>query len=222
VIAVFTWAIELLGSTTGIPFGKYSYTQAVQPQLFGVPLIIPLAWAMMLFPAWAVSQAILQPHQSRLGRSYPLLFAALSGLAFTAWDLYLDPQMVWRGLWQWQSAGGYFGIPWSNYLGWWVASSLLTLIIRPRNLPVAPLLMIYTLTWLFQAIGLGVFWGQAEPALTGFAGMGLFALWAWRAVKAEWGSILSWLPFSAQPRQASPDSADYPDRSPRRASLEGE
>ena len=213
VIAVFTWAIERLGSSRGIPFGEYSYTQAIQPQLGGVPVIIPLAWAMMLIPAWAVSQAILEPSRGRLGRAYPLVFAVLSGLAFTAWDLYLDPQMVSRGLWVWEAGGSYFGIPWSNYLGWWLASSLLTFLLRPRNLPVGPLLMIYSLTWLFQAIGLGVFWGQAGPALTGFIGMGIFTLWAWRRIKEPWDSVLSWLPFSLPIRSGGSDTLDYPEGS---------
>jgi lycopene beta-cyclase len=232
-IAAFTWAVEFLGSATGFPFGDYSYTQAMQPQLGGVPVIIPLAWGMMLIPAWAVSQVILQPYHSRLGSAYPFIFAAVSGLAFTAWDLYLDPQMVARGLWEWDSAaggsfaggsfaGGYFGIPWSNYLGWWVSSTLLTLLLRPVNLPAAPLLMIYTLTWLFQAMGLGVFWGQSGPALTGFIGMGFFALWAWRQIKEPWVSVLSWLPFSlpaSKQRPTEPDSQqeyppDYPPEYP--------
>ena len=222
VIAVYAWAIELLGSRSGTPFGEYSYTQAMQPQLGGVPVIIPLAWAMMLFPAWAVSQAILQPVQNRLGRAYPLFFAVLSGLAFTAWDLYLDPQMVSRSLWLWEPGGDYYGIPWSNFLGWWLVSSLLTLILRPKNLPVAPLLMIYTLTWLFQAIGLGVFWGQAGAALTGFTGMGLFTLLAWRQVKEPWSSIVGWMPFSQQRRSPGSDTADYPQEPRHTATHEGE
>lgn len=209
-IAVFTWTIELLGSRYGIPFGEYDYTQALQPQLVGVPLLIPLAWAMMLFPAWAVSQSILLPHKVRLGRAYPMIFAALSGLAFTAWDLYLDPQMVSRSLWAWDNPGGYFGIPLSNYLGWWLASTALTLILRPHKLPVTPLLVIYTLTWLFQAIGLGVFWGQAGPALTGFIGMGLFALWAWRQLEEPWSTALGWLPFTLRRNSASTAIPNFP------------
>ncbi len=194
-ILLFTWGIEWLGSTTGLIFGDYAYTSAMQPQLLGVPLIIPLAWAMMLFPAWAVVQAILEPHRLRLGRFHSPAFAALSGLAFTAWDLYLDPQMVGRGLWTWNQPGGYFGIPLVNFAGWWLVSTLLTLLIRPKRLPIAPLLLIYSLTWLFQAIGLGVFWGQAGPALSGFLGMGVFCLWAWRQIGFAWGDVLGWLPF---------------------------
>lgn len=187
VVFAFTWLVEFLGVTSGIPFGKYSYTAVMQPQIGGVPALIPLAWMMMLAPAWGVSQAILGRVQERMKGWYWLLFAAVSGAAFTAWDLYLDPQMVARGLWAWEPTSGatYFGIPWANYLGWWLTSSLLTLLIRPRQLPILPLLAIYAVTWIFQAIGLGLFWGQPGPALAGFAGMGLFTVLAFISTRIE-------------------------------------
>ena len=46
-----SWAFEIVGSKTGIPFGAYHYTEALQPQLLGVPMLIPLAWLMMLPPS---------------------------------------------------------------------------------------------------------------------------------------------------------------------------
>jgi len=174
------WAVEALGSATAFPFGAYRYTDALQPQLADVPLLIPLAWFMMLIPAWAVAETILAGQQKRLGRWYAPLHAILAGAAFTAWDLYLDPQMVTRELWVWEQPGGYFGIPWMNFLGWWLAATLLTLLMRPTGLPRVRLMVIYALTWAFQAVGLGVFWGQPGPALAGFTSMGIFVMWAWR------------------------------------------
>lgn len=171
--------IELLGISSGFPFGSYGYSPRLQPQLGGVPVLIPLAWLMMLLPAWGISAAILLPVYKRLGKLYWPAFALIAGLAFTAWDLYLDPQMTAHNLWTWTEPGGYFGIPWKNYLGWLISSSLLTLIIRPDKLPLLPLAVVYTLTWTFQAVGLGLFWGQPGPALAGFAGMGFFACLAW-------------------------------------------
>jgi uncharacterized membrane protein len=187
VVFAITWIVEFIGVTSGIPFGRYSYSLALQPQAGGVPALIPLAWFMMLAPAWGVAQAILGRQQKLLKGWYWLLFAAVSGAAFTAWDLYLDPQMVAREMWAWVQPGGvtYFGIPWANYLGWWLTSSLITLIIRPRQLPVIPLLIIYAVTWIFQAIGLGLFWGLPGPALAGFLGMGLFTVLAYFSVRLE-------------------------------------
>lgn len=177
IVAVGTWGIEALGTATGFPFGAYHYTDKLQPQLAAVPLLIPLAWLMMLPPAWAVTDAILSDRIP--GRVRIAVFAALSGVVFTAWDLYLDPQMVARELWLWDESGGYFGIPWINFAGWWATAALLTLIVRPDGLPRRALMVIYTLVWLFQAVGLGIFWSQPGPALAGFVGMGVFVVWGW-------------------------------------------
>jgi putative membrane protein len=171
------WVAEAVGSHTGFPFGGYQYTEALQPQLFHVPLLIPLAWLMMLPPAWAVAKLISSYFVERWQTS---VFIGFSALAMTAWDLFLDPQMVNWGLWEWHSPGGYFGIPWSNYLGWLLVSVLITLIIRPRRLPVAPLLLIYTITWLLQTIGLGVFWNMPEPAIVGGIIMGSLTILSWQ------------------------------------------
>ncbi len=175
VVAALTLAVEAIGVRTGFPFGAYHYTAALPGQLGGVPLVIPLAWLMMLPPAWAVTSAIVAPR-------HRLRFALLAGVVFTAWDLYLDPQMVARGLWIWETPGGYFGIPWTNFAGWWATAALATYLAAPRVLTSGlrrPLAVVYTLTWLLQAVGLGAFWGQAGPALIGFIGMGVWAIWFW-------------------------------------------
>ncbi len=183
IVLSLTWAVEAIGAATGVPFGHYDYTDALQPQLLGVPLLIPLAWLMMLPPAWAVSATLRPVADGGRGR---LRFAALSGAAFTAWDLYLDPQMVAHGLWEWEHPGGYFGIPWVNFLGWWATATALTWLVNPRDLPRRPLLIVYTLVWLFQAVGLGIMWEQPGPALVGLLGMGVWALAAWRREWRAW------------------------------------
>lgn len=182
-----TWLAEFLGVLTGLPFGRYHYTTAMQPQLLGVPIIIPMAWLMMLAPTWGLVARLL-PQYNHLSVGQRLLFAALTALAFTAWDLYLDPQMVSRGLWVWQQPGLYFGIPLINFGGWLLTSFILTLLINPTHLAGRHLLIIYTLTWLFQAVGQGVLWGQPGPALFGFLGMGVFAVLAWRKEVRAWTS----------------------------------
>ena len=179
-IVAMGWGVEFLGSKTGFPFGRYSYTERLQPQLGEVPLLIPLAWLMILPPAWAVAAII-------AGDS-PFEFVVVAALAFTAWDLFLDPQMVAWGMWTWDdpAVGGgaprLFGIPWTNYAGWFGAAALMTWITLPGTAPVttpvAPLLLIYGLTWFLEAFGQLLFWGLPGPALTGGLTMGAFLLWS--------------------------------------------
>ena len=179
IVGVLSYFAEFIGSKTGIPFGKYHYTDVLQPQLAGVPLLIPLAWMMMLPPAWAMASALVSRTHSKLPRfQFTIYYSLISALAFTAWDLFLDPQMVRWNFWVWEIPGQYFGIPLVNYLGWVLVSALLTLAANPKDLPVRPLMLVYVLTWLLQTIGQGVFWAQPGPAMFGFLGMGIFVLLA--------------------------------------------
>ena len=175
VIVVIAWLIDYVGHTSGILLGKYAYTALLQPQLGDVPLLIPFAWLMMLPPAWAVARRITA---HRVG------FVLVSALAFTAWDLFLDPQMVGWNLWTWEKPVGYFGIPWLNFVGWLAASAGITLVARRLapldELPARPLIAIYAITWALETIGLLFFWGLPGPALVGGAVMGLILLLALR------------------------------------------
>lgn len=185
-VAIVTFAAEYIGSKTGFPFGIYSYTASLQPQLGDVPLVIPLAWFMMLLPSWAVASLIVSRLENQLPKSTRYVaFVILSAAAISAWDLFLDPQMVGWGFWEWQAntigPGNYFGIPWSNYAGWFLTGILATLVIPPTwltQLPKRPLIGVYTTVWLLQTIGLAFFWQQPGPSFFGFIGMGVFSLTA--------------------------------------------
>jgi len=168
-IITAAWLIEWVGSHTGLPFGHYHYTSRLWPQLGNVPLLIPLAWLMMLPPAWAIAHRIVGPNAPR-------------------WQFFLDPQMVAWNFWVWDQPGGYFGIPWLNYFGWWIASAFLTAISHNsqftiNNSPLTihhPLFIIYIITWLLETGGLLFFWGLIGPGIVGFVAMGVLigaALW---------------------------------------------
>ena len=161
---VLAWSAEFLGAATGAPFGQYSYTDRLQPQLLHVPLLIPVAWLMMLPPAWAVA--------ATLAGTRGISFALASAVAVTAWDLFLDPQMVAWDIWRWTQPGAYFGVPPVNFAGWVLTAALITLIVQPAHLPIRPLLLVYLTTWLLESVGLAFYFGLPGPAAVGFAAMG--------------------------------------------------
>jgi len=114
--AVATGAVERIGTQTGLPFGRYAYTEALRPQVAHVPVIVPLAWFAMGLPAREVAHAALGARSTTTKR------IALGAAAMTAWDLFLDPQMVGEGYWAWTRRGLYRGIPLTNYLGWFATA----------------------------------------------------------------------------------------------------
>ena len=112
-VVVTTYFIELLGSTTGIPFGAYDYTSALTPQVAGVPLLVSFAWAGITLVVYGMFA----------GGGARWVQLAMMAASITAWDVFLDPQMVGEGYWQWQPASLAFrGIPLVNYVGWFATA----------------------------------------------------------------------------------------------------
>ncbi|MCY4082986.1 MAG: carotenoid biosynthesis protein [Caldilineaceae bacterium] len=188
-ILAFTWLAEFIGHRTGLPFGRYSYTDALGPHIGGVPMQVPAAWLMMLPPAWAVGTAICSKRHTTDDASKWRQFAAysvVSGLAFTAWDLFLDPQMVAWGVWLWERPGIYFGVPAINFFGWALTAFIvlfgLSRAFDSSALPTEALLLVYTTVWVLNSLGLGLFFDQPGAAAAGFVGMGVFVVLAWRQV----------------------------------------
>ncbi len=176
------WLAEYVGSRTGFPFGRYTYTPILRPQIKHVPVAVPFAWLMMLPPSWAVAGFL-------VGYENRPVFVIVSALAFTAWDFFLDPQMVKWHYWKWDQPGRYYGIPAQNFLGWFCWAAIITALVTalvPILMPAAggfpaselpwQLAGIYVLTWLFQFGGQLLFWKLYGSAITGFLAMGIFAL----------------------------------------------
>ena len=154
------FAVEAVGTRTGLPFGEYRYTDALRPHLLGVPIVVALAWAAMGLPAWAVAGRLVEAVPGRI---------ALGAVALTGWDLFLDPQMVAEGFWTWPGGGAYRGIPLSNFAGWLAVSALLMAafagiapVARSRVAVAAYLLMS-----VMEVLGFLLFFGDAVVAVLG-------------------------------------------------------
>jgi carotene biosynthesis associated membrane protein len=113
---------ELIGTTTGFPFGDYSYTSGLGYKVLGeVPFTIPLSWFYMGFASFLLACFLVRPGSDR--RRW-VGAVALGAFLLTAWDLVLDPAMahtdVAARFWVWGDEGAYFGMPVQNFAGWYV------------------------------------------------------------------------------------------------------
>lgn len=111
---------ELLGTSIGLPFAAYRYTDALGPKWFGlVPLLIPLSWCTMTLASFAISRRV-------LGIGGRLTTVATGAGLLLAWDLALDPAMSrLTPYWVWGDTGPYFGMPLLNLLGWGITGVVL-------------------------------------------------------------------------------------------------
>ncbi|HKT01465.1 MAG TPA: carotenoid biosynthesis protein [Rugosimonospora sp.] len=173
-------AVETLGVATGFPFGGYAYSDALGPRLWGVPALIPLAWAWMAWPAWLAAGTATR-------RRWPR--TALAGLGLAAWDLLLDPQMVAEGYWHWRHPDphlpGVPDVPLTNYLGWLAVAVLMMALFPVLAGPRAgtaepvrdrPVLALYVWTYAGSVLALAVFLGLPAAAGWGAVGMAPVAL----------------------------------------------
>lgn len=171
---------EAVGVSTGVPFGGYDYTGTLGWELLGVPALVPLAWVMMAWPALTVARLLVP------GRG-PLVRAAAAAWALTAWDVFLDPQMVDAGHWTWDSPHpalpGVEGIPLTNFAGWLLVSFLICGLLdrlAPRSgddlrraaVPVG----VYLWTYFSSVLAHALFFGRPPVALVGGLLMGLVAV----------------------------------------------
>jgi len=129
-------AAEAVGTATGLPFGEYAYAGTLGPQVLDVPLVVPLAWAMMAYPMLLAGRTLAPPG------SWTAVPVAAVGLA--SWDLFLDPMMVAEGHWAWAdptpALPGVPGVPLTNYAGWLLVALVITAVLHrvvpdPRRLP---------------------------------------------------------------------------------------
>ena len=123
-VAALGFAAEVVGVHLGVPFGRYGYTEALGPKLFGVPPAVAFAW--MTLAAY-VKQSV-----ARLGLA-PLAETFVAAAWLTALDLLIDPLAVNQlGYWHWDVEGRYYGVPVTNFAGWMVVSLLFFGILRRR------------------------------------------------------------------------------------------
>lgn len=117
---------ELLGTSTGFPFGDYSYLSGLGYKIAGlVPFTIPLSWFYVGLSAYLIARAGLKvAEKPSLWRQLGAIF--FGAMLFTCWDFALEPAMSQTSLpfWFWKEPGAFFGTPYRNYAGWFGTSAL--------------------------------------------------------------------------------------------------
>ncbi|NEQ40145.1 MAG: carotenoid biosynthesis protein [Okeania sp. SIO3I5] len=111
---------ELLGTSTGFPFGDYAYLGGLGYKVAGlVPFTIPLSWFYMGFVCYLLARCGLQVNSSSSWIRH-LGAIAIAAILLTAWDLVLDPAMSQAPVpfWEFQDEGSFFGMPYRNLIGW--------------------------------------------------------------------------------------------------------
>ncbi len=121
---------EVLGTSTGFPFGKYYYTDFLGPKVLGVPEVVPLVWFVIAYLTFSMARSLFEGRS--LSRNDMLKLAALSAFGAVSWDFLVDPMFSSYGYWVW--TGQYFQlpeldkIPLTNFVGWFLLVTLMLVV----------------------------------------------------------------------------------------------
>ena len=140
--AALALGAELAGTSTGLPFGDYTYSGLLGYRILGlVPFPIPLSWFYMLVGALVIVARLTRRAADDARTRW--WWALAAGLLMVAWDVSMDPAMVKTGHWVWGSGSmfrdaglpdwlvvfftdsAFYGMPLSNWFGWLLTATLI-------------------------------------------------------------------------------------------------
>ena len=135
IVSVF---VEGLSITTGFPFGHYYYREGLGLRIWNVPIFIMVSYFAIVYTSWTVTHAVLGCFNKKIEGIYKVIVPITTALLMTMWDLVTDPQAsTIGGIWVWRDGGNYFGVPISNFIGWffvvYVFSQIFTLFISKKD-----------------------------------------------------------------------------------------
>lgn len=138
---LISFASEFSSINTGFPYGWYYYIDATRNKelwIAGVPFFDSLSYVFLCYCSYATALFILSPLKAwrwdlvpletrSIRRSFAALF--LGSLLQAYLDIIIDPVSLQGRRWflgqiyGYREQGYHFGVPLSNYLGWWLVSA---------------------------------------------------------------------------------------------------
>jgi uncharacterized membrane protein len=110
-----------------LPFGHYHFeVDAGLPHIGLIPIIVGPLWFGAGYFSWVLATILLDGADRALGRRFNFMaLPIVAAFVMTQWDFVMDaPNSTIAKVWIWHDGGGVFGVPLSNYLGWFLTSWL--------------------------------------------------------------------------------------------------
>ena len=142
------WLTELSSIHTGFPYGSYYYIEATRGRelwVLGVPFMDSLSYVFLAYASYSLALLLVAPVR-RDGWSLYLLetrklrdsrfTALLASVLFVYLDVIIDPVALQGHRWflgqiyGYPAGGVYFGVPLTNFAGWFLTGGLLVLLLQ--------------------------------------------------------------------------------------------
>jgi len=125
-IIVISAVLSMIRVKTGFLAGHIRFNENIGYKLFGlVPWVFPFLWVSLLVNSRGVAKLILRPW--RKANYYGFWMIGLTSLLVLLLALQLEPfSTLVNHYWQFDSRGpSWHGIPWANFLGWFLSSAII-------------------------------------------------------------------------------------------------
>jgi uncharacterized membrane protein len=120
-VLVISNFLENVSIATGFPFGNYYYSQFLGPRILNVPVLIGPAYLGMGYLSWTLARLLVGRTREALSGVSLITVPIVASFLMVAWDLTFDPvNSTINGFWIWEQGGAYFGVPFSNFVGWFL------------------------------------------------------------------------------------------------------
>lgn len=145
---LIAFASEYASINTGFPYGWYYYIDVTKDRelwIAGVPFFDSLSYVFLAYCSYTMALFIVSPLRGwrwnlvtletrAARRSFAVLF--LGSLLQVFLDIIIDPVALQGSRWflgqiyGYREAGVHFGVPLSNYFGWWLVGFLMILVLQ--------------------------------------------------------------------------------------------
>jgi uncharacterized membrane protein len=121
IACVVSWSYESLSIATGFPFGHYVYTAELGPKLGTVPWMIMPSYFGVCYLSWVLAHILLDQFDRQIDSRSIVTVPVIAAFIMVMWDMSIDPaSSTFKHEWIWRDGGSYFGVPFSNFLGWFL------------------------------------------------------------------------------------------------------
>lgn len=171
---IISMCLETLSTVTGFPFGTYSYT-AVENSgnvSFGVGLF----YFDLGYLSWTIASILLDGVDWRLDKKINFFaMPIVASTVMTVVDLATDfTSSTVQHIWNWGDGGGFYGVPYTNFLGWsfvtWLCAQIFAIILRKQQQNILPTQNKKNFLWpvlAYGAMGLNLIIAFFVPGTTG-------------------------------------------------------
>ncbi len=115
--------VEVIGVSTGVLFGEYTYGSTLGFKLFETPLMIGVNWILLSLASFGISSFFLKKQ---------LLIILLSSLLMVLMDVLIEPIAISLDFWTWALGD----IPLQNYVMWFFVSLIMNALMSFNRLKI--------------------------------------------------------------------------------------